>query len=124
MRVNDLRTAMQTAKANFQRAETQETTARQFHDRKQRDCKELLDYYNGIADKSPLGAIPAQIERLTAEANDALSTVRQAGEIRQQRYREMEIANSAFAGAEVELKQAQQEWQGISAEVSRAHEER
>jgi hypothetical protein len=124
MRVNDLRTGMQSAKANFQRAETQEANTRQFHEQKHRECKELLDYYNGIADKTDLAAIPARIERLTAEANDALTTVRRAGEIRQQQYREMEIANSAFAGAEIELKQAQQEWAGISARVHQAHEER
>jgi len=118
--VNDLRRAVTTAEANFQRAQTQETNATIRNDQKQAEHKELLDYYNGLADKSDLGAILEQIETCAAEQRDTNRLLGESREIRMQRYSELEKAKTDLAVAESRLVDATKEWHRMFAQVAEA----
>jgi hypothetical protein len=123
-RLNDLRTLRDDANRNLQRAHTQEQQAAEAERAASETHRKTLAYYNGLADKTGLEAILARVELLEDQQREAGRILREAREIRMRRNTDFEQAQRNFAAAEPALKQAQEEWQRISAQVNQAYNER
>ncbi len=122
--VNNLNSALADAGANLQRAETQEANAASRNDLKKAEHRELLDYYNGLADKSGLGSILERIEALANEQHETHRLLVAAREIRMQRFQESEQAKIGLAVVRERLAEAVKEWQRMTMEVEKARNER
>jgi uncharacterized phage infection (PIP) family protein YhgE len=122
--VNALRDLASQANTSLQRAETQQANAVASNDQKLSEHRELLGYYNGLADKSGLNAIEARIERIASAQRETHRLLGEANRIRQGCYSEAERAKTNLAVAESKLGEAQKEWQRMSEQLERARNER
>lgn len=121
--VSKLRSRVTDAKANLQRAETEESNTVERLRLKSEESRKLLDYYKGQVDKTGLEAIMTQIDWLTAETNVLELEVRKARGIRMRSNREHEEAKNVLAIAESNLTRARDEWLQVAEHARKAREE-
>ncbi len=121
--VNELRSVLANAKASLQRAEVKESKAVGANDRKTAEHRELLDYYNGRADKPGLGSILSRIEVLANEQLETHRHLQTSRDIRMNCQRQWDQALTNLAVAEKALEEAVKEWQRMAAEVEKARNE-
>lgn len=122
--VNDLREVLANAKASLQRAEIQESNAVSANDRKNTEHRELLDYYNGLANKNGLGSILTRIELLASEQLETHRHLQTSRDIRMDCHRKWDQAQTNLAVAEKALEEATKDWQRMSAELEKVRNEK
>jgi hypothetical protein len=122
--VNLCRSKLTQIQANAQRATNQESTANVQVELKKKEHTELLDYYNGLADKTGLEAILERVERLAKEQTEATTILSQARDITLRSNLAVERAQTELAVATQRLQEAAGQWQRLSEEVTRASSER
>ena len=109
------------ARGNLQRAEAESALAEEQHNQSSQSYRALLDYYNGLPDKTGLEGINKRLMTLSAQANERLHAMQDCRAIVSRRRDELQTAEARLALAKRLASTAERNWADLAAQVDRAH---